>query len=146
MVGQPLGGAHVVTRNSHKEDIEKFLKLQGLPDVVVHVVPKKEAKGAFIQRTFFAGTRVSSSSSGGGGSGGGGGGGSGGSSVLDEAGNGGDEDSGEKLPVCSTNGGTSATPPASCLFVDDDIRELVADAWLRSDRRVHRLLFVRAFG
>ena len=32
-----------------------------------------------------------------------------------------------------------------CLFIDDDIRELVSDPWMRSNEQVHRLLFSRAF-
>jgi len=31
------------------------------------------------------------------------------------------------------------------LFVDDDVRELSTDLWLRESPQVHRLLFVRGF-
>ena len=39
---------------------------------------------------------------------------------------------------------TETGAAVTCLFVDDDIRELVADSWLREETRVHRVLFARA--
>ena len=40
--------------------------------------------------------------------------------------------------------GGKITAAGVCLFVDDDIRELVADAALSNDPRIHRVLFQRA--
>uniref|UniRef100_A0A7S0GIP6 Uncharacterized protein n=1 Tax=Proboscia inermis TaxID=420281 RepID=A0A7S0GIP6_9STRA len=53
---QAFGESHVVTRNSHKKEIEDFLRMHGLSDLAanVHVVPKKMAKGAFIRENFLA--------------------------------------------------------------------------------------------
>ena len=51
---QPYGGAYVITRNSHKSEIETFLEMHGLKELSknVHVVPKKVTKGAYIRETF----------------------------------------------------------------------------------------------
>lgn len=84
--------AHVITRNSHKADIEAFLRQEGLAEMAVHVVPKKMPKGQYIHDTFYSSDRA----------------------------------------------------VGACLFVDDDIRELVLDPWLRTDQRIHRIHFVRA--
>ena len=88
------GTSYIVTRNSHKAEIEQFLRQQGLVELSknVHVVPKNVSKGSFIQETFFG------------------------------------EDNGQ-----------------TCLCIDDDIRELINDPWMRNCEQVHRLLFVRAF-
>mmetsp|Transcript_6674 Transcript_6674/g.9575 ORF Transcript_6674/g.9575 Transcript_6674/m.9575 type:complete len:704 (+) Transcript_6674:89-2200(+) len=90
------GSSHVITRNSHKRDIEEFLIQHDLKDLAsnVHVVPKKMSKGSYIKDNFFTGDNSDAS---------------------------------------------------SCIFIDDDIRELVRDNWLKSCEQVHRLLFVRAF-
>lgn len=90
------GSSHVITRNSHKEDIEEFLILHDLKDLAsnVHVVPKKMSKGSYIKDNFFSGNNSDAS---------------------------------------------------SCIFIDDDIRELVRDDWFKTCKQVHRLLFVRAF-
>jgi len=52
--------AHVVTRNSHKADIEEFLRMNGLVYLSnnVHVVPKKKSKGSYIKETFYAGSNL----------------------------------------------------------------------------------------
>lgn len=92
-------GVHVVTRNSHKEDIEVFLAANGLPDVKVNVCPKKVTKGSFIKASFFE---------------------------------------------VSELGGSPELGSCAALFVDDDIRELIADPWLRENGLIHRLLFCRA--
>ena len=128
IVGQPPGGAHVVTRNSHKVEIEQFLLLRGIEGMEVHVVPKNETKGAFIQRTFFYNTPSAKR-------------GAAGAAAMGDA-----RDVSSSSSSCSSTGSTGATEPRSCLFVDDDIRELVSDPWLCTDARVHRLLFVRALG
>jgi hypothetical protein len=96
--------AHVVTRNSYKADIEAFLQQEGLPNMRVHVVPKKVPKGKFIFDTFFD----------------------------------------AKVDAVAESGEAGTAQPITCLFVDDDIRELVMDPWLRTDPRVHRIHFVRA--
>ncbi len=88
---QAHGSSYIVTRNSHKADIEEFLKMHGLEKLCVHVVPKKYPKGKFIQETFFS----------------------------------------------------ESPEDTTCIFIDDDIRELVKDPWLRDSKQVHRLLFVR---
>lgn len=89
------GSSHIVTRNSHKDEIKEFLLLNGLHELAnnVNVVPKKKSKGSFIKETFYD----------------------------------------------NNTGGSK-----KCLFIDDDIRELVNDPWMCNDDRVHRLLFVRA--
>lgn len=91
---QLFGNAHVVTRNSHKQEIQTFLIMHGLQALAsnVHVVPKRVSKGSYIKEQLFA-----------------------------------DEDVG------------------TILFVDDDVRELSTDLWLRESPQVHRLLFVRGF-
>ena len=43
------------------------------------------------------------------------------------------------------NDGCGNRRSKTCLVIDDDIRELVGEDWLREDLRVHRLLFVRGF-
>lgn len=95
IVQQAYGESHVVTRNSHKSEIEAFLRMHGLEELAnnVHVVGKKVSKGRFVRETFT----------------------------------------------------TKKDQDPSILFVDDDIRELSSDTWLRTSRHVHRLLFVRAF-
>ena len=92
---QAYGESHVVTRNSHKPEIEEFLRMHGLQELAknIHVVPKKVSKGTYIRETF----------------------------------------------------SNSENDPASIIFVDDDIRELSIDTWLRTSPHVHRILFVRAF-
>jgi len=95
-VQQTFGSSHVVTRNSHKNEIEIFLKMNGMEKLAnnVHVVPKKQSKGSYIEETF---------------------------------------------PI------ESSEEVTACLFIDDDIRELVSDPWMRSNEKIHRLLFSRAF-
>uniref|UniRef100_A0A7S1BDJ7 Uncharacterized protein n=1 Tax=Corethron hystrix TaxID=216773 RepID=A0A7S1BDJ7_9STRA len=93
MAQQGHGKSHVITRNSHKVQIETFLEKHGLQDLAqnVHVVPKKVKKGAYILDTF----------------------------------------------------SENAAGGDSFIFVDDDIKELCADPWLRSYPNMHRLLFRR---
>lgn len=45
--------AYVLTRNSHKADIETFLEMQDLKGLAknVHIVPKKMTKGEYIRDT-----------------------------------------------------------------------------------------------
>jgi len=88
---QTHGKSYVITRNSHKAEIEAFLEMHGLRDLAknVHVVPKGVKKGAYIRDTF-----------------------------------------------SSERGDTF-------LFVDDCIRELTVDSWLRTFPNMHRLLFRR---
>ena len=52
---QAFGTSHIVTRNSHKLEIEQFLRLNGLVVLTsnVHVVPKKVTKGSYIKEAFF---------------------------------------------------------------------------------------------
>ncbi len=93
MVQQTHGESHVITRNSHKLEIETFLEMHGLRDLAqnVHVVPKKVKKGSYILDNF----------------------------------------------------SENATGNDSFIFVDDDIKELCNDPWLRSYLNMHRLLFRR---
>lgn len=88
------GVAHIVTRNSHKEDIQMFLRVNGFTDLAkrIHIVPKKTSKGAFIKNIFF-----------------------------------------------------KENEKHTCIFVDDDIRELINDPWMCQQENIHRLHFVRAF-
>jgi len=97
LINQQLyGEAFIVTRNSHKADIEEFLRMSGLVNLSnnVHVVPKKRSKGFFIKEQFYCDP---------------------------------DSDPANKI----------------CLYLDDDIRELVGDPFLKEDKRIHRVLFVR---
>ena len=119
VAARPAGSAHIITRNSHKAEIVAFLNLQGMADLAknVHVVPKKKTKGAFIREKFY---------------------------TLEECIGGGGSGNGSG---CSNDVGSDDElryNSKTCLFIDDDIRELVAEPWLREDARVHRLLFVRA--
>ena len=51
---QGYGQSHVITRNSHKAEIQDFLRMHGLHALSkkVHIVPKKMTKGAFIKEMF----------------------------------------------------------------------------------------------
>ena len=91
---QAFGESYVITRNSHKTEIETFLRMHSLPELAnnVHVVKKKMPKGEYIREIF----------------------------------------------SCSEEVGPF-------LFIDDDIRELSNDTWLRTSPNIYRLLFVRAF-
>ena len=40
-------------------------------------------------------------------------------------------------------GGVSTEDSVDAIFVDDDIRELVVSEWLRNNKRINRILFVR---
>ena len=141
VAAQPAGTTHIITRNSHKAEIETFLRLNGMSNLAenVHVVPKKKTKGSFIRETFYASEHASTC-----GVDAGGGSNTGTESTGKEVG---DYTSAEAT-VTKLNGTAPASNGASrtktCLYIDDDIRELVADPWLRNDPRIHRLLFVRA--
>ena len=117
--------AHVVTRNSHHGEITEFLRQQGLPDITVRVVPKKMSKGEFLKRMFFdQGLEHSSNEQ-----------------LAELAAPNGAHDT-IKPQLGSVDEADSSK--VTCLFVDDDIRELVDDTWLRGQPRVHRVLFARA--
>jgi hypothetical protein len=129
--------AHVVTRNSHRDDIERFLAQEGLGGMRVHVVPKKMPKGKYIL-----------------------------DHIVNPAKGTSQEAPTASAATAATGPSTPSSPPSeaantlmgsnydhtsggereqvTCLFVDDDVRELVSDAWLREDPGVHRALFVRA--
>ena len=96
---QVCGSTHVVTRNSHKLEIEEFLRQNNLSELAknVHIVPKKMTKGEFIKDLF-------------------------GSQLVK----------------------TETQSHPTCIFIDDDIKELMSDEWLRNHDLIHRVLFVRA--
>ena len=86
--------AHIVTRNSHLQEIKEFLLKHDLPELAnrVHIIPKKVSKGSYIKENF-----------------------------------------------------SDELKSHSCLFIDDDLRELTNDPWMCTQKNIHRLLFVRSF-
>ena len=121
--------AHVVTRNSHRDDIERFLAQEGLSRMRVHVVPKKMPKGRYILEHIVnpAATAAAPTASG--------------APVLTASAA---APASAENPLNSSEAIGTGRAQVTCLFVDDDVRELVSDAWLREDPGVHRVLFVRA--
>ena len=113
--------AHVVTRNSHQAEITEFLRTQGLPNITVRVVPKKMSKGEFLKRTFFDQVQASGSNE----------------QPAELAAN-------DTIEPQLNSAAQVESSKVTCLFVDDDIRKLVNDSWLRAEERVHRVLFARA--
>jgi len=101
---QTFGSSHVITRNSHKSDIQEFLRMHKMFELAnnVNIIPKKKSKGSFIREKFY-----------------------------------GDQYCQKNLDLAGTN--------KTCLFIDDDIRELTCDDWLCNDANVHRFLFARGF-
>jgi hypothetical protein len=128
----------VVTRNSHRDDIERFLAQEGLGGMRVHVVPKKMPKGKYILDHIVNPAKATSSAA----------------ATVSAA----TAATGSSTPSSPTSEATNTLmgsnhdhtssggecEQVTCLFVDDDVRELVSDAWLREDPGVHRVLFVRA--
>jgi len=122
---------HVVTRNSHRTEIETFLRRHGLRQFTVHCVPKGTSKAAVVLEAtnlvaplashFPAPPHPPA--------------------IPAAAAAAADDDDDDDVAAASLASSAFIGAP-SILFVDDTLRE-VCDVRLRSDPRVLRVLFVR---